>query len=337
MNQRSKNHRWGVSRRQLLRTGSAAFLGFALPDCLRASIERLQKPIKIGLIADLHQDIMHDAPLRLSAFLQAMKREQADVVVQLGDFACPVDENRAVLEAFQNSAQPAMHVLGNHEIDKGHSFDDVAAAWQMPSRYYVKSISGLQLIVLDGNEKPPNHQGGYPAHIGTTQLEWLQKQLASLPGPILVFCHQPLAGPASVDNAQDVQQILAAASDKVLMTINGHTHVDYLLRTGNLMHLHVNSASYFWVGGSHRHASYPQEVHANHPWIEYTCPYAEPVYTMLTIDPASQRISVLGSQTTWVGKSPAELGADAYRELIDGEQILPGVRARSLRRPQGPG
>jgi calcineurin-like phosphoesterase family protein len=262
-----------------------------------------------------------------------MQTEQPDAIVQLGDFACPTDENRPVLDAFRQGHPRALHVLGNHEIDKGHSFDEVAKRWEMPSRYYVESFDGLHLIVLDGNEKPENHRQGYPAHIGPEQLAWLANQLQSLPGPIIVFCHQPLAGPASVDNASDVQRLLNESADKVLMTVNGHTHVDYLVRAGMTVNLHVNSASYFWVGGSFRHKSYAEEVHASHPWIEYTCPYAEPLFTMLTIDPGSGRIHVQGKQTTWVGQSPAELGADAYRDLTDGEEISPRIRDRQFRRP----
>ena len=36
----------------------------------------------LGMIADLHQDVMHDGPSRLEAFLDAMKNEKPDALLQ---------------------------------------------------------------------------------------------------------------------------------------------------------------------------------------------------------------------------------------------------------------
>ena len=82
-------------------------------------------------------------------------------------------------------------MLGNHEIDGGHSFDQVAKLWGMKGRYYTENVNGLDLIVLDCNEKPKNHKGGYPKYVGRKQLEWLEKQLKTLKGPIFVIITNP--------------------------------------------------------------------------------------------------------------------------------------------------
>ena len=76
------------------------------------------------------------------------------------------------------------------------------------------------------------HKGGYPAHIGKKQLGWLKRQLKTLNGPILVICHQPLAGPSSIDNAKAVQSLLDAAADKVVLAVNGHSQLDRIPRAG---------------------------------------------------------------------------------------------------------
>ena len=178
-----------------------------------ATLRRLKTPVTLGMIADLHQDVMHDGPERLRAFLDAMKKQKPDALIQLGDFAYPTKKNEVVTKAFATAHRKTLHVLGNHEIDGGHSFDEVAKLWGMKGRYYTENINGLDLVVLDGNEKPHNHKGGYPSHIGETQLTWLANQLKTLPGPILVICHQPLAGPSAVDNAQAVQALLDTAAD----------------------------------------------------------------------------------------------------------------------------
>ena len=190
------------SRRDFFGTTAAVATSIILPQRVMACLERVKKPIKLGMIADLHQDVMHDGPARLQAFLDAMKEENPDALIQLGDFAYPTKKNEVVSKAFEKAHPKTLHVLGNHEIDDGHSFDEVAKLWGMKGRYYTEHVNGLDLVVLDGNEKPENHQGGYPAHIGEEQLEWLAKQLKTLKGPILVICHQPLAGPSSIDNAE---------------------------------------------------------------------------------------------------------------------------------------
>ena len=320
-----------ASRRDFLCTTSAAATSIMLPRQVMGSLGKIKTPIKLGMIADLHQDVMHDGPARLKAFLDAMQEEQPDALVQLGDFAYPTKKNEAVTRAFENAHPRTLHVLGNHEIDGGHTFDEVAKLWGMKGRYYTENVNGLNLVVLDGNEKPQNHKSGYPAHIGEKQLEWLAKQLNTLNGPILVMCHQPLAGPSSIDNAEAVQTLLNAAADKVLLAVNGHTHIDHVAHSGRIPCLHVNSASYKWVGGSYRNKSYPADIHARFRWVEYTCPYRESLFTTLTIDPARGRIDVKGRESRWVGKSPAQLGVAAKPDLIDGKEICPEIRSRRIR------
>ena len=228
---------------------------------------------------------MHDGPARLKVFLDAMADEKPNALLQLGDFAYPTKGNEVVTQAFQQAHPRTLHVLGNHEIDGGHTFDEVAKLWGMKGRYYTENVDGLNLIVLDGNEKPADHTSGYPSHIGQVQLEWLATQLKTLSGPIIVFSHQPLAGPSSIDNAKAIQKLLNSAADKVLLAVNGHTHIDEVVRVDNMSYLHINSASYKWVGGSYRNQSYPAAIHSKYRWIEYTCPYRDSLFTTLTIDP----------------------------------------------------
>ncbi len=319
-----------LSRRDFLRTTGVVATSIILPRQVMACRGRIKKPIELGMIADLHQDIMHDGPARLKAFLDAMKEEKPDALLQLGDFAFPIKKNEAVTKAFEKAHPRTLHVLGNHEIDGGHSFDAVAKLWSMKGRYYTENVNGLDLVILDGNEKPKNHKGGYPAHIGEKQLEWLSKQLKTLKGPILVISHQPLAGPSSIDNAKAVQTLLNSAVDKVLLAVNGHTHIDHVARAGKISCLHVNSASYRWVGGSYRNKSYPAEVHSKFRLVEYTCPYRDSLFTTLTIDPVSGRIDVKGRESQWVGKSPSQLGIASKPNLTDGKEICPIIRSRHL-------
>ena len=319
-----------LSRRDFLSSTGVVATSIVLPPEAMAALAKIKKPIKLGIIADLHQDLIHDGLARMKAFLDAMNREKPDALIQLGDFAYPTKKNDVVTKVFEKAHPKTLHVLGNHEIDGGHSFDAVAKLWGMKGRYYTENVNGLDLVVLDGNEKPKNHKSGYPAHIGSQQLEWLAKQLKILKGPILVISHQPLAGPYSIDNAGEVQSLLNSVSDKVLLAVNGHTHIDHVARVDNISYLHVNSASYKWVGGSYRNKSYPAEVHSKFRWVEYTCPYQDSLFTTLTIDPVNGRIDVKGCDSQWVGKSPSQLGVPAKPNQIDGKEICPKIRSRQL-------
>ena len=231
-------NRFIPSKRDFLRATGVVAASTLLPCTATSALKALDRPIKLGIITDLHQDIMHDGPARLKVFLDAMADEKPNALLQLGDFAYPTKGNEVVTQAFQQAHPRTLHVLGNHEIDGGHTFDEVAKLWGMKGRYYTENVDGLNLIVLDGNEKPANHTSGYPSHIGQVQLEWLATQLKTLSGPIIVFSHQPLAGPSSIDNAKAIQKLLNSAADKVLLAVNGHTHIDEVVRVDNISYLH---------------------------------------------------------------------------------------------------
>lgn len=203
----------------------------------------------------------------------------------------------------------------------------------MPQRYYARELEGLRLLVLDGNEKGSRTlKGGYPSYVGPEQLEWLRGQLQSAPGPVIVFSHQPLAGTNAVDNAKEVQQVLSEASTKVLLAINGHTHIDDIVRVGGVSYWHVNSASYYWVGEQYKHPSYRPELLAKRPVLASTCPYRDALYTWLTVELPNGKLTIAGAESAWVGPSPGELGATEALGLTDGEELAPRIRARELRR-----
>ena len=56
-------------RRKFMGSMGLAGTSILLPREVTAALSKLKSPIKLGLIADLHQDVMHDGPARLKAFL----------------------------------------------------------------------------------------------------------------------------------------------------------------------------------------------------------------------------------------------------------------------------
>ncbi len=322
-----------LSRRTFLKTTTAASLTLALPRWSTAAAWPFDQPLQIGVIADLHHDVMHDGTDRLGAFLKDMSVSKPDAILQLGDFAYPSDDNSDLINLFNQAHNRPLHVIGNHDTDAGFTKDNCIERWGMPGRYYARNIEGLQLLVLDGNDPgSPTHKGGYASYVGKEQVAWLKEQLETLDGPIIVASHQPLAGAYAIDNADELQALLGDAASKVILVINGHSHIDQVVRVKNVTYMHVNSASYKWVGGGHRHESYAPEIHREHPRISYTCPYRDSLFATVTVDPRNFTIRVKGRRSSWVGKSPAELGLDMHPQLTNGEEIAPRIRDRKITR-----
>ncbi len=329
MKSRKGNTTNGISRRGFIGLGAAFFV----PVLARASVGKLRESVKLGLISDLHHDLVHDGRNRLTAFLADSGPAQTDGIVQMGDFAFPNEKNQDVIDMFNHAHTNALHVIGNHDTDNGHTKQQCLDRWGMPARYYTHQVKGIRLIVLDGNDTgSPNHKGGYPAYIGPEQIAWLKEQLGEIQEPIVIVSHQPLIGALAVDNAAEVQAVLASAADRIIVAINGHTHVDSLIHESGIPYLTINSASYFWIGDKFRHESYPKEIHEKHQLMSRMCPYRDPLYSVMTIDPATMTIQVTGKQSTWVGPSPTELGfTDEYKPLSVGEEIVPFIRKRTVR------
>jgi hypothetical protein len=72
------------------------------------------------------------------------------------------------------------------------------------------------------------------------------------------------------------------------------------------------------VGAQLAHQSFEPSVHAQHPSLAFTCPYAEVLFALLTIDPQAGTVTVAGRESRWVGPSPAALG---YTILSTEEQV----------------
>ena len=98
------------------------------------------------MITDLHVDIIHDPDKRLNAFLDEMKKEEVDAIVQLGDFAIPKSENLNYIRAYNQAHSNAFHVLGNHDMDGGYSREEVVKEYGIPGKYYSTEVNGIQLL-----------------------------------------------------------------------------------------------------------------------------------------------------------------------------------------------
>ncbi|RQO79442.1 alkaline phosphatase [Pedobacter sp. KBW01] len=320
-----------INRRSFINGIMVTGIVLQIPNTVLGMFPSKAKMVKASLITDLHHDIMHDGAERLEAFLVHVKKNKPDFIMQMGDFAYPNIKNKTLIDRFNHAHETALHVIGNHDTDAGHTKEQCLEYYKMPARYYTKEINGICFIVLDGNDKgSPTRKSGYPSYINDEQRQWLQQQLKTINKPIVVMSHQPLAGELAVDNAAEIQEILSSAADKILVAINGHTHIDCQLLIKNINYVHLNSASYFWVGSKYKHNSYSEEIHEKYPWISSTCPYQDALFTTLTINPTSGTIHIDGRKSNWVGASPAQLNYVEQIALAPDKEIVPFISKRNI-------
>jgi hypothetical protein len=320
-----------LDRRSFIKSTFLTSFSLALPSSILKLWAGQTENLRLGLITDLHRDIIHDADLRLQTFLEEVHRTEVHAKIQLGDFAIPKPANASFIAAFNQGNIPAYHVLGNHDLDEGHSKEQAIQAFGMPSAYYAQVIQGVRILILDGNDPgSPNTKGGYASYIGKEQQDWLNQQLEDSKEPVIVISHQPIAGIYTIDNAVEIQNLLSAHASKIILTVNGHAHVDQFLKVGGVSYLHLNSASYYWVGEKHRHLSMDADTHANYPSLSLTCPYAAVLFGVLTLDRKTKKLSLKGRKSSWIGPSPLELGYSIL-SLAEQEMYLnPQISNREL-------
>lgn len=320
--------RFVLTRRRFL--AGLCLTGPLLRASAQAGDTSRQRVVRFGVCADVHKDVMHDADERLRVFIDRMNRQDVDFIIQLGDFCRPYPRNDGFMAIWRSFRGPGYHVLGNHDMDGGFTREQTAAYCRMPGRHYTFDAGDFRFIVLDGNDRTEPPQQGYARYIGVEQQQWLRQQLGATNKSIIVFSHQSLEDEGGVANNAAVRAILedanrAAGKRKVAACFSGHHHIDYQRRIGAIDYIQINSMSYFWMGGDYQHVRYNETIDKNYPWIKYTAPYRDPLFAVVTLEPDGS-ISIAGTQSTWVGPSPWDLGYPKTRK----EQIVPAISTRRM-------
>lgn len=293
--------------------------------------------VKIGMCSDVHLPTMHDADFRINTFMNAMKAEKPDFIIELGDFAKASPEFEKYFKLWDSFPGDKYHVIGNHEMDGGLSEAEALDIRHMKSPYYSFDKNGFHFVVLDGNDKKDANARGYKQYIGAPQLEWFKNDLANAKYPVVVFSHQGLVVYHGVDedygveNAVQVRKVIedhntSYPDKKVIACFNGHTHWDFVDRINGVWYIHIPSMSYNWLGEKYEHIRYSPEVDKNFKWIKYTAPFKDPLFTTVEISTKGW-IKIAGKKSEWVGPSPFELG---YPEFMK-KYIRPQITKRKLK------
>jgi 3',5'-cyclic-AMP phosphodiesterase len=285
--------------------------------------QAVSERISFGVISDVHYGVLDWARpgtgmVELNfvrAFLADMREQEVDFIIQLGDF-CKPSNGQPMLDLWNTFPDPKYHVLGNHERDGGHTFDQVARWLGMPSRYHTFDEGPIRGIVLDANE-PGGGGSGYAAFISEQQQQWLTEQLVDSDRPVIVFVHQPIK---VLRNSAEVMAILEQAErdrpGSILAVFCGHNHQDYMVIRHNIPFIQINSASYVWYDPVR------------------TVRYAEPLWGRVVVDFEAGVLRLHGKQTTWFDKDPWEYGAPESGHYTR-DVTRPAISDRELRiRPE---
>ncbi len=293
-----------MQRRQFL--GYSALLLAAFNEAF--ALEPAKKQLRIGICADVHKDIMHDADERLKEFVDMANGLSLDFILQLGDFCVPQAKNESFMAQWHSYRGQKYHVLGNHDMDNGYSKQETLKFWNGIAPYYSFDSKGFHFIVLDGNDldPSPNKPKGYARYIGKEQLLWLEEDIRTTALPIIVFCHQGLDNDlGGITNATQTRRILEKGNVKIVFS--GHHHQDYVNEINDILYVQINSMSYHWVGAKYQKQRYSAAIDHAYPTIKKTIPYENPLYAFVTISSTGD-VNIIGKQSSFVGPGPEALG-----------------------------
>ena len=247
-----KNTNWIITRRTFLKSSVASLAVLPLSCALNSGSRDKKGTARFGIVTDCHYAdadaqgtrFYRESLDKLSECVALMNTKKVDFLIELGDFKDqdkpPIEKKtlsylQAAEKVLKRFKGPTYHVLGNHDIDsisKNQFLKRVDNTKIDSNRsYYSFDFNGLRYVVLDANYRTDGtdyDHGNFDwtdANIPSKELDWLRKDLAAAPGPVIVFIHQLLngTGPVFVKNAAQVRQILEA-SGKVLAVFQGHHH-----------------------------------------------------------------------------------------------------------------
>ena len=302
--------------------------------------------VKFGVIADLHADIAHDAPRRLNAFLAACRAEKVDFVIQLGDFIYPQPGNRCMcankdrpvnirlaaerpvpvdraglLALYRAFPKPGYHVLGNHDLDFCTKRQMVQYLG-MPAPQYAFAHGGVRFAVLDCNFFSRggrcrgfcrgNYFGsGELPYLAPQNLAWLRRELwAHVGEPYVLFSHQRLVErPFGIKNHEALLALLAeyrGMGGRVVLSMNGHNHLDGAEEREGTVFFDLNSASNQWLGEEFCCPRFGREIEEAFPSLRYTAPYQDALFAIVEI--GRGRVRIRGRSSAFVPPAPPQLG-----------------------------
>ena len=290
--------------------------------------------VKFAVFTDLHYDHIHDGDERIEQFVAAVKDQELDFIIQLGDFAYPIPENQKVIDKIKTLGVPFYGMLGNHDTDR-YSREDVLRFLGLENSYYGFRMGNIKFIVLDTCYV--NTEQLYP-YVPEPELRWLERELDDDAQFYVLFSHHSMTNDFAnrgVINRDEIQACIAAANQKdkkVLLYMSGHDHGEDITQIGDTVYYALNAMSYIWVGPEYEQFSYDAQIHQKYPYLKDLILYRDGLYAIVTVDELGH-FTIEGIQSDYLRKSPQELNIG---NTWNGRSILPQTTTFSAQRRHSP-
>lgn len=256
--------------------------------------------MKFLVFADYHYVPAWFKTKGIEGLRQIQKRAEdsgCDMIIHAGDF-CHSKHTPDFVKEYNDFHIPSYHCFGNHDLDTC-TLEEGVKAFNMPSDYYYFDMNGYRFVVLntdylfDGEKCIPFSKTNYinypdsreilPPH----ELKWLEETLDTSPYPCILISHAGLDRAKGIVNQEEVLDILDNANKKnpgrVLMSINGHHHIDYIHVRNNIIFFDLNSASMFWHGET-SYDFFKEEDYKEHMLVGHTLCYNDPLSAVITLE-----------------------------------------------------
>jgi predicted phosphodiesterase len=279
--------------------------------------------MKFAVFTDLHYDVIHDGDRRLREFINSVKEEKIDFIIELGDLCHPTDANKHLISELKEVGVPCFFNVGNHNSDT-YSIDTVLKFFEMKNNYYSFVYGNVKFIVLDANYiKTPdgcepyckrNYErtnGEYP-YTPQEEIEWLKNELIEEQYYYVILTHQSLSNDfmkRGISNRQEIREILEKSNSsgkRVLLCMNGHDHGDDVKIINGIHYYTLNSMSYIWQGIKETF-NYSEELHNQYPSLKNLILYQEALHVFVTID-NNMNIQITGMEGHYQNITPGDIG-----------------------------
>lgn len=303
------------------------------------SMERIL--LKFGILTDLHMDLVPDGQMRLNIFLDAMKKEAVDFIVQLGDIAKLKSMDKDALQQLKETNIPILHVLGNHDTDDCTK-EEACSILGLQESYYSYRLGEMKIIVLDTNYSYEEGSQEYThfdltnvgkrtlPYIPPQQLNWLEDELKE-PCSILIFSHSGFypVEEQSVVNGERVQELVKeinaqAGYRKIIACIHGHYHFDTYHLWEDIHHIGIPSITCQWINCQGDNTKISPSLAKKYPGLKRMVMYTEPLFSLLSLE--DKILYIQGAKSAYA-QDPREFGQEM---VIDQNPLTPIIRERVL-------
>lgn len=308
-----------MKRRKFINQLGLGAAALAVPNTVlpfTPHINKSNKKLTFGMVADVHKDLMPDADRRLEVFIEQAQKRKVDFIIQMGDFCFGETKNKGFLNIWETYNGPKYHILGNHDMDR-NTKSEIQDFWGMPKPYYSYDFGGYHFIVLDANFLYQDNKYVDYAHanfyvdssirtfINDEQIEWFKTDLTATKLPTVVFSHQSLWH--SVKNRLELQKIMEQQKEQVICCLSGHSHLDFHHEQNDIDYIGINSMSYQWSQKYTTTKRFPKELYEQYGNLPHIAGYKDPLYGFATLN-AKGSMTIEGVKSDWMSPSPYDLG-----------------------------